>query len=81
MICRKKVLKISNQIFAAIMGDMVAFLKYIAIAGNILYILWILYNAIDEGFNARPLEKIVLSGLLMLLVTNTAVILSKIKQR
>ena len=27
-----------------------ALFKYLAIAGNVLFILWVMYNGIDEGF-------------------------------
>jgi hypothetical protein len=30
--------------------------KYIAIARNVLFILWVTYNGIDEGFNGTLLE-------------------------
>ncbi len=45
-------------------------IRYAAIAGNTLFFLWILYNGVNEGFNARPLEKFVLTSLLLLLVLN-----------
>ena len=43
-------------------------LKYIAVFGNALYILWIVYNAIDDGFSGiRTVEAVVLLGLIVLL--------------
>ena len=30
--------------------------KYLAIAGNVLFILWVTYNGIDEGFRGTLLE-------------------------
>ncbi len=47
------------------------FIRYIAITGNIAYILWILYNGIDEGFKDIGIVQIVsLVGLLILLALN-----------
>ena len=46
-------------------------LKYLALVGNSIYILWILYNGIDEGFRAiRTVEAVALSGLVVLLILN-----------
>ena len=30
--------------------------KYLAIAGNMLFILWVTYNGMDEGFSGTLLE-------------------------
>jgi hypothetical protein len=46
-------------------------LRYIAITGNILYFLWILYNGISEGFaDIATVENISLIGLMVLLLFN-----------
>ena len=45
-------------------------IRLAAIAGNVLYILWIVYNAIDSGFSARPMEVMALTGLIVLLILN-----------
>ncbi|MGI9034500.1 MAG: hypothetical protein ACR2GD_00545 [Pyrinomonadaceae bacterium] len=46
-------------------------LRYIAIAGNIIFVLWILVNAIDEGFSGVGRVEIVsYIGLLFLLTLN-----------
>jgi len=46
-------------------------LKYVALAGDVLFILWIIYNAIDEGFSdAGSVQSIALTGLICLLVLN-----------
>ena len=50
--------------------NIMASLRLAVIAGNVLYILWILYNAIDSGFIGRPLEIVVLTGLIFLLSFN-----------
>ena len=46
-------------------------LTILAIAGNILFILWILYNGINEGFKATLLEKVFYIGLMGLLAINS----------
>jgi len=53
-------------------------LKTAAIFGNTLYILWILFNAMDErAQGTRPLEAVVLLGLIVLLTINIIVISRK----
>jgi hypothetical protein len=45
--------------------------KYLAIFGNILFILWISYNGINEGFKGiTPVQAVSYIGLIMLLVLN-----------
>jgi hypothetical protein len=57
---------------------MAKILKPIVLLGNIIYILWILFNAMDErGQGTRPLEAVVLSGLIILLALNIFVISRK----
>ncbi len=53
------------------------FFKYLAIAGNILFILWVTYNRIDEGFSGTLVQKTSYVGLMLLLVLNTVLILRK----
>ena len=46
-------------------------LRYIAMAGDALFILWIAHNAIDEGFRSiRTVEAASLTGLVFLLGLN-----------
>ena len=46
-------------------------LRYIALAGNLLFIFWIVWNGIDEGpRSVGRLEAISLAGLLVLLMIN-----------
>lgn len=45
-------------------------LTYIVIFGDAGYILWIIYNAIDEGFRAGYVEIVSLFGLVFLLILN-----------
>ena len=43
----------------------------IAIAGNGIYVLWILVNGIDEGFKGTMVQMASFIGLLLLLTLNT----------
>lgn len=47
----------------------------LAIAGNLLFILWILYNAAKEGFQGTLPEKVSALTLIALLATNTFLLL------
>ncbi|HKI77961.1 MAG TPA: hypothetical protein VKA26_05440 [Ignavibacteriaceae bacterium] len=47
------------------------FIKSIAIAGNILFVLWILFNGINEGFKGTVYAVISYLGLILLLSLNT----------
>lgn len=58
------------------MSKVRSWLRYAAIAGNVVYILWIVRNGINEGFRGRPVEVVSLVGLLVLLTLN-AVLLSR----
>ncbi len=54
-------------------------LRSLALLGNAAYILWVLYNGIDEGFrNIGSVQSVALIGLILLLVLNL-VLLSKEK--
>jgi hypothetical protein len=58
--------------------NMIKLLKPVALFGNGLYILWILFNAMDErSQGTRPLEAAVLLGLIVLLTINIIVIYKK----
>jgi hypothetical protein len=49
--------------------------KYIAIAGDIIFILWVLYNGIDEGFRSiMSIQGIVPIGLMLLLLLNLIIL-------
>lgn len=54
-------------------------LRYMAIAGNILFAGWILFNGIDEGFKASPMQLISYIGLWSLLGLNTYLLLTRKK--
>jgi len=45
--------------------------RYLAIAGNIMFFLWILYNGVNESFQGTPLEIVSYIGLMILLLVNT----------
>ncbi len=46
-------------------------LKYLALLGNILFVLWMLFNGIDEGFRATPMQLASYIGLTFLLALNS----------
>jgi hypothetical protein len=53
---------------------------YLALCGNILFILWMLYNGIDEGFMGSTGPQIAsYIGLTALLILNSVLILRKVK--
>ena len=45
-------------------------ISFLAIAGNILFVLWILYNGIKEHFQGTVIEKISYITLMALLAVN-----------
>jgi hypothetical protein len=49
-------------------------LRYAAIFGNVIFILWITYNGIDEGFRGTPYQIISYIGLVMLLSLNSVLL-------
>jgi len=49
----------------------------IAILGNIVFLLWITYNGIDEGFKGTNIQIASYISLLLLLILNTALIYHK----
>jgi hypothetical protein len=52
-------------------------LTWAALAGNILFMLWILYNGIHEHFRGTLNEKLSYIGLVGLLAINTILIFRK----
>ena len=52
-------------------------LRTLVIAGNLLMFLWILYNGINEGFRATPIETASYLALMMLLLINAVVLFGK----
>ena len=55
-------------------------LIWAALAGNILFMLWISYNGIREHFNGTVYEKLSYIGLMGLLALNSILILRKRKK-
>jgi hypothetical protein len=49
-------------------------IRYVAIAGNVLYVLWIVRNGINEGFSGNPVQVASYAGLLLLLALNVALL-------
>ena len=62
------------------MNEINKFLTVIAAAGNIIFILWILYNGINEGFQGTLPEKISYISLIGLLAINSFLLLRRIKK-
>ena len=56
-------------------------LRFAAISGNVLFILWVTYNGINEGFRGTVPQKMSYAGLMCLLLLNCYLILAKSKQK
>jgi len=52
-------------------------LCYAAILGNILFILWITFNGIDEGFKGTVYQKVSFVGLVSLLALNIGLLINR----
>jgi hypothetical protein len=51
-------------------------LTFTALCGNVLYVLWVLYNGIDDGFrDIASVQGVVLIGLMILLAINFILLL------
>jgi hypothetical protein len=46
-------------------------LRFVAISGNVLFLLWIVYNGINEGFKGTRVEVLSYIALMVLLLLNT----------
>ncbi|HWZ03479.1 MAG TPA: hypothetical protein VNX40_07670 [Mucilaginibacter sp.] len=57
--------------------QLITLIRYAAICGNILFVLWILFNAMDEGFQGTAPEKFSAIGLIGLLSVNSILLLKK----
>ena len=55
-------------------------LSLLAIAGNILFVLWILYNGINESFQGTTIEKISYITLMVLLAVNALLLIRNRRQ-
>lgn len=60
---------------------LITLLRSAAICGNILFVLWILFNAMDEGFRGTLPEKLSAIGLIGLLSVNCVLLLMKPLQK
>ncbi|BAU53301.1 hypothetical protein [Mucilaginibacter gotjawali] len=59
---------------------LITLLRYAAVCGNIVFVLWILFNAMDEGFRGTLPEKLSAIGLIGLLAVNSLLLLKKSTQ-
>ncbi len=59
--------------------NLIPVLKLLAILGNILFILWMTYNGIDEGFRGTIYQVMSYIGLTVLLILNSYLILRRDK--
>lgn len=55
----------------------IALLRFAAISGNILFVLWVTFNGLKEGFSGTIYQKLSYIGLVGLLSINSFLILSK----
>lgn len=58
-------------------SPLIELFSWAAIAGNILFVLWILYNGINENFQGTVIEKISYISLMALLTINAFLLLRK----
>ena len=58
-------------------SPVIKLLSWLAIAGNILFVLWILYNGINESFQGTMIEKISYITLMGLLTVNALLLIRK----
>lgn len=52
-------------------------IQFIAIAGNVIFFFWILYNGINEGFQGTRIEIVSYIGLMILLLVNVFLLYGK----
>jgi hypothetical protein len=50
-------------------------LKYAAIAGDVVFVLWITYNGMNEGWSGTPVQIASYVGLVVLLALNAVLLL------
>ena len=58
-------------------SPIIELLSWLAIAGNILFVLWILFNGINESFQGTTIEKISYITLMGLLSVNALLLIRK----
>lgn len=47
-----------------------ALIRRLAVTSNLLFVLWILYNGVNEDFQAKPVEVVSYVALMILLLLN-----------
>ncbi|MBK6766356.1 MAG: hypothetical protein IPG71_08570 [bacterium] len=52
-------------------------IRKLAITANILFVVWILYNGMNEGWQGTPPEIVSYVGLLVLLLLNSYLLLKR----
>jgi len=62
------------------MKDLKKYLTTLALAGNLVFILWITFNGINEGFEGSLVEKASYVGLVGLLAINSFLIFGRSKE-
>ncbi|MBS1524151.1 MAG: hypothetical protein JST19_00795 [Bacteroidetes bacterium] len=56
---------------------MIAVMRFAAISGNILFALWVTYNAVNERFHGTPMQIASYIGLIGLFTINTILVLKR----
>ena len=51
-----------------------SWIRYFVIAGNVVFVLWIIRNGMEAGFRGRPVEVASWVGLIVLLVLNAVLL-------
>ena len=59
------------------MKDWSNLLRKLTLIGNVIFVLWITYNDIDEGFKGTTVQKFSYLGLIVLLVLNSILLFRK----
>lgn len=62
-------------------SSFVGILSLAAIVGNILFVLWILYNGINEGFQGTTIEKVSYISLMGLMAVNAFLLIRNRRQQ
>ena len=55
--------------------NFIPLLRSAAIAGNVLFVLWVTFNAVKEGFRGTIWEKLSYAGLMCLLALNSYLVI------
>ena len=62
-------------------SSLIRYIRYFAIAGNVLFALWIMYNGMSVGFQGTRVEIFSFMSLIGLLVINTILLLRSAQNR